>query len=288
MEPLLRVHGLTKRFPGFLLENVSFEVPRGYVMGLIGANGAGKTTTLKSILGLVRRDAGEIRIDGSDPTLDGGRARARVGFVHDQPAFPRYLKLRTVAHLVSRFYGGWNEATFRRLAGEFGLHLGKSFGSLSRGTKMKFALALALSHGADLLLLDEPTTGLDPVFRRELLDVLLELLEDERRSVLFSTHVTADLDRIADHVTMLAAGRVLFSAPKDEILDRWAIVRGGPELLGGGPTPEFRGVQPGVHGFEAITDDAAAVRRRFGDAVIIERATLEKIVLLATEGGSRA
>ena len=227
MEPILRVRGLGKNYGGFALADVSFEVPPGFVMGLVGPNGAGKTTTLKSILGLIRRDAGEIRVAGLDPQLDGAAVRARIGFVHDEPRFPRYWTLREAAHVIGRFYERWEAARFARLADAFGLSLRKRFGALSRGTRMKFALALALSHHAELIVLDEPTSGLDPVFRRELLDELQELLQDERTSILFSTHITADLDRIADYVTLLQDGRVVFSEAKDDILDRWGLVKGG-------------------------------------------------------------
>ena len=288
MDPILSVHGLGKSYPGFSLERVGFSLPRGYVMGLVGPNGAGKTTTLKAILGLLRPDAGEIRVAGLDPRLDGAAVRSRIGFVHDDPRFHRHVTLAATARIVSRFYPNWDEAAFRRLAGEFELPLSKRFGELSRGNRTKFALALALCHGAELLVMDEPTSGLDPVFRRELLDILLEILGDARASILFSTHITADLDRIADYVTLLQEGRVVFSAAKDEILDGWGLVKGGLELLDSLPDGLFRGVQRGPHGFEAVTDDAAAVRRRLGDAVIVERPGLDDIVLFTSPGGTDA
>ena len=288
MDPLLNVHGLVKRYPGFALSAISFRLPPGYVMGLIGPNGAGKTTTLKTILGLLRRDAGEILIAGLDPQIDGAAARARIGFVHDEPRFHRYLTLKHIARLISRFYDDWDEPTFRRLADAFGLTLGKRFGALSRGTRMKFALSLALSHRASLIVLDEPTSGLDPVFRRELLDVLHEQMKDAQASVLFSTHITADLDRIADYVTLLQEGRVVFSETKDDILERWALVKGGLDLLTGSTNGLFRGMRRGPHGFEAITENVAAVRGKLGDAVLIERPTLEDIVLLTSRGAADA
>jgi ABC-2 type transport system ATP-binding protein len=285
MDPVLDVRGLGKHYPGFSLEEVSFSVPRGYVMGLVGPNGAGKTTTLKSILGLVRPDRGEVRVSGLDPQIDGARVRARIGFVHDEPRFHRHVSLAATARVISGFYPGWDDARFRRLSDAFGLSLAKRFGTLSRGTKTKFALALALCHGAELIVMDEPTSGLDPVFRRELLDVLLEILQDEQASILFSTHITADLDRIADYVTLLQEGRVVFSASKDAILDRWGLVKGGLEVLDDLPAGLLRGVHRGPHGFEAITDDAAAVRLRLGSAVVVDRPKLDDIVLFTTGGG---
>jgi len=284
MDTMLDVQGLTKHYPGFSLAEVSFTVPAGFVMGLVGPNGAGKTTTLRSILGLVRPNSGEIRVAGVDPEQDGAAARSRIGFVHDEPRFARHLTLASTARLVRRFYPDWDEPTFQRLSKAFGLTLGKRFGALSRGTKMKFALALALSHRARLLVLDEPSSGLDPVFRRELLDVLLECLQDDQVSILFSTHLTADLDRIADYVTLLRGGRVVFSSSKDEILDGWGLVRGGLDLLQRPGCPAFRGLERHPHSFEAITDDAAAVRRWCGELATVERPSLEDVVLLTAQG----
>jgi ABC-2 type transport system ATP-binding protein len=285
MDRILRVNGLGKRYEGFALTDVSFEIPPGFVMGLVGPNGAGKTTTLKAILGLLRRNSGSITVGGLDPELEGAAVRSRIGFVHDEPRFPRYWTLRETARVVARFYERWDAERFRRLSDAFGLMPRKRFGNLSRGTRMKFALAVALSHHAELIVMDEPTTGLDPVFRRELLDELQDLLQDGRTSILFSTHITADLDRIADYVTLLQGGRVVFSRAKDDILDQWGLVKGGLDLLVDGADHGFVGVRRGTHGFEAITDDAADVRARFGDSVIVERPSLEDIVLLTTSAG---
>ncbi|UCC73732.1 MAG: ABC transporter ATP-binding protein [Gemmatimonadota bacterium] len=280
---VLKVDGLCKRYPGFALADVSFTLPRGYIMGLIGPNGAGKTTTLKLILGLLRRDDGAIRAFGLDPARQGAALRSRIGFVHDEPHFYRHLTLTGNAALVARFYRSWEWETFRRLADAFELPLRKRFGALSHGNKTKFALALALSHRAELVVLDEPTSGLDPVFRRDLLDTLTELLQDERTSILFSTHITSDLERIADFITLIQNGRIVFSAAKDEILERWALVKGGLELLERLPRGYFRGIHRGAHGFEALTDDVAAARRELGGSAVIEAATLDDLVLYTTE-----
>ena len=279
MQNVLEIWGLRKCFEGFSLEDVSFNLPRGYVMGLIGPNGAGKTTTLKTILGLLRRDAGEIRVLGLDPALEGATVRSRIGFVHDEPSLYGHLTLARNAAVVARFYPTWDARAFERLSAAFELPLRKRFNTLSRGTKTKFALALALSHRAELVLMDEPTSGLDPVFRRELLDTLTELLQDERTSILFSTHITSDLERIADYITLIQQGRVVFSAAKDEILESWALVKGGLELLDRVPEGVFRGMRRSEHGFEALTDNADAARREFRESVVIDRASLDDLVL---------
>jgi ABC-2 type transport system ATP-binding protein len=287
-EPALALAGVCKRYPGFALADVSLELPRGYVLGLVGPNGAGKTTTLKLVLGLLRRDAGEVQVLGLDPERDGAAARARVGFVHDEPFFYPQLTLAQNRSLVARFYAAWDEAKFARLAAAFSLHLDQRVGALSRGTRTRFALAMALSHSAELLVLDEPTTGLDPVFRRELLDVLRSELQDERVAIVFSTHITSDLERIADLVVVLQRGRVAAAASREEIAERWGVVRGGLELLEGDGAGLLRGVRRGEHGFEALTADAAAARRGFGARALVERATLDDLVLLTGGGGERA
>ena len=270
MMPVLSVQGLTKRYDDFTLEGVSFEVQPGYVMGLVGPNGAGKTTTLSAILETIRYEAGEIMAP----------ERSGIGFVHDEPRFHRHLPIGTTARLVARFYPSWNQFTFERLARDFGLDLGKKFGALSRGTRMKFALAVALSHEAKLILLDEPTSGLDPIFRRELLDVLQSRIEGGESSVLFSTHITADLDRIADFVTLLQRGRLVPAQMGERHANE-----GGNDLLNGTTEALFEGVQRGPHGFEAIARSRKQVRKVFGDHVLIERPTLDDIVLLTTGPG---
>jgi len=282
METVLEVRDLCKRYEGFTLDHLSFSLDRGYIMGLIGPNGAGKTTTLKLVLGLLQRDGGVIRAFGLEPVEHGARIRARLGFVHDEPSFYTHLTLAQNAALLARFYPTWDQAIFRQRADAFELPLQKRFGTLSRGTKTKFALALALSHQAELVLMDEPTSGLDPIFRRDLLDTLTGLLQDERASILFSTHITSDLERIADYVTLIQNGRLVFSAAKDDILERWALVKGDPQLLDRLPSNFFRGVRRGQQAFEALTDDAANARRQLGDSVVIDKATLDDVVLYTT------
>jgi len=254
-------------------------------MGLIGPNGAGKTTLIKLILNLIRRDGGVIRAFGLDNLADEAPVTSRIGFVPDEPRYHEDARLSELASAVAPFYAAWDEARFRALAGEFELPLDKKFKVLSHGTKTKFALALALSHGAELVLLDEPTTGLDPVFRRRLLDMLAGLLQDERTSVLFSSHITADLERTADFVTFLLNGRVVFSNPMDQLAEHWAVVKGGREMLDAEARAFLQGVRVRAHGFEGLTSRVAEARRRFGDGFFIERASLDDIMVLYGKGG---
>jgi len=280
MDTTLELKGVTKRYEDFSLSDVSFSLPRGYIMGLIGPNGAGKTTLVKLILNLVRRDGGEILAFGKDVREDEIAVRSRIGFVHEAPTFYDHLSVERLASVVAPFYASWDAALFHRLARQFELPLKKVAWRLSRGTRTKLALALALAHRAELLVLDEPTSGLDPVFRRELLDHLLACIEDGRTSVLFSTHITSDLDRVADYVTFIQKGRILFSSPKDTLQERWAVVKGGPELLTDELRRLLRGVEVGEFGFTALTDDVDAVRRRLGRLpVVIEQASFEDVMV---------
>lgn len=283
MEPLLDVRGLVRQYEGFTLNEVSLSLPRGYIMGLVGPNGAGKTTLIKLILGLVRRDAGTVRVFGFDNLAEATAIRSRIGFVHETPAFYNHLTLATVASIVAPFYPRWDDTLFRRLAVDFDLPLKKRVYALSRGTKTKFALALAMAHHAELLLLDEPSTGLDPVFRRELLERLSAYIGDGSASVLFSTHITSDLERIGDYITILRGGEVALSATRDEILEQWALVKGGVDLLDAGTRPLFKGTDVTDFSFTALTDDVQGVRRQMaGRDLVIERASLEDVVFHLT------
>ena len=272
--------GICKSYEGFSLKDVSFSLPRGYIMGLIGPNGAGKTTLIKLILNMVHREGGSIRVLGLDNLDHDARIKSRIGFVPDEPRYHEDITLENLKAATAPFYPGWDETRFRALVAEFELTLSKKFKTLSHGTKTRFSLALALSHGAELIILDEPTSGLDPVFRRKLLDVLSGVLQDERISVLFSTHITSDLERTADFVTFLQDGQVMFSRPKDEVVGSWGVVKGGRELLDEESRAFFEGVRVRALGFEALTSKIEPARQMFGDRVVIDQASLDDIMVL--------
>jgi ABC-2 type transport system ATP-binding protein len=278
-EPLVEFRDVSKRYEGFALDRVSFVLPRGYIGGLIGPNGAGKTTIVKLLLNLVRRDGGRIAVAGLDPAEDEVAVKRRIGFVHEVPSYYEHLSLDAIGRVVGRFYPAWDAALFASLLNEFDLPAHARFGSLSRGMRTKGALALALAHRAELLVLDEPTAGLDPVFRRALLERLAAYVAEGRASVLISTHVTSDLERLADFITYVRAGRVVLSATRDELAERWAVVRGGSALLDADTRDLLAGYERGPHGVTGLTSDAPALRRRLaGRQAVVERATLEDIM----------
>ena len=284
MTAALEIQNLRKHYKGFTLKDVSFAVPAGTIMGLVGANGAGKTTIIKLILNLLRRDGGKIDVFGRDNRAHEKEVKTRIGFVHEAPAFVEDALLKDIAAAVAPFYPKWDARLFSSLSAEFGLPLDKKFKKLSHGTKMKLSLSLALAHGADLLVLDEPTSGLDPVFRRELLERLSGILQDEGKAVLFSTHITSDLEKTADYITFIHDGAIVFSLPKDDIRDSWAVVKGGAELLDPSRRHLFKAVRETPYGVEALTAAAAGVRTALPSGIVVDRASVEDIMLFFEEG----
>jgi ABC-2 type transport system ATP-binding protein len=279
-EYALQVSNLRKTFKGFTLDNVSFELPKGFVMGLVGPNGAGKTTVIKLIMNLISREAGDIRILGMDNRKNEAAAKARIGFVYDVMPFYADVSLKATKRAISPFYPNWNEALFQELASTFELPMNQRVKKLSQGMKTKFALALALSHGAELLILDEPTTGLDPVFRRELLHGLSDLLQDEGKSVLFSTHITSDLERIADYVTFIRDGTLLLTDTREVLREAWGVVRGPEDVVERLESRFLRGSRRHAHGMDVLISDAEAARRALGESAVVEKATFEDIVVM--------
>ena len=218
MTELLRVDHLNKHYPGFALQDVSFSVKPGRIMGLIGKNGAGKSTTLKSILNIVQPQSGIVSILGKDFYQNEKECKQEIGVVFGGIDFYPLKKLSTITAVTSRFYKDWDQNRYTEYLRLFSLDESKQFRTLSNGMKVKYLLALALSHHAKLYLLDEPTSGLDPVSRDEILHLFTRIVKDGKRSILFSTHITSDLDRCADDITYIQNGKVLQSADKDTFL----------------------------------------------------------------------
>jgi len=283
-EPLLCVRGLAKRFKAFALEDVSFELPGGLMMGLIGANGAGKTTLIKAILGLVPVQSGALRFKGRDLLTEGAELRRHIAYVPDEPRFVPEMRLDAIKTAHARFFPDWDDARWSQLMAEFGLDPRAKAGTLSMGMKTKFALTLALAREAELLVLDEPTTGLDPVFRRDLLKELRGLIQDESHAILFSTHITSDLEDRADLVTLLHQGHVVFSLDQDSLREQWALVKGAPELLDSETRARFVGLRETPVGFEGLARMEHV--NAFKHDALVERPTLEDILVLMGKGNA--
>ena len=258
---LLEVEGLTKRYPGFTLDSVSFRLETGYIMGFIGRNGAGKTTTLKSMLGLVHADAGSVRIDGTEYREDEHLAKQKLGVAFGGVDYYPRARLSDIARVTRRFYEAWDETQYRALLQRFQLDEKKRVRELSQGMKVKFSLALALSHNAKLLLLDEPTGGLDPVSREELIELLQHIVEDGEHSILFSTHITSDLEKCADYITYIRGGRIAASTDLDSFKSEYRLVRGTRAQLTEPLVQKFIGARKNAFGFTALAkaEDAVAM-----------------------------
>jgi ABC-2 type transport system ATP-binding protein len=285
VDAVLELSGVAKSWGAFALKDVSFLVPAGHITGLVGPNGAGKTTLVKIALDLVRADAGSVRLFGRNHRTAGDLLRSRIGFVHDRPTWYEHLPVAQLGSLVGSFYATWDEATFKGLVRDFDLPRRRKVSALSRGMKVKLGLALALSHRAELLVLDEPTTGLDPVFRRELLERLSALIADGRTAVLFSTQILSDLERIADFVVFLRQGEVLYEGVKDDLVDRWAVVRAAAEIASELEGLPVRGRRTTRMGIEVLVADGEAARRRLGERAVVERATLDDVFLMLEAPG---
>ena len=282
MEPILEIKGLKKEFKDFSLKGIDITLEKGYIMGFVGPNGAGKTTTIKLMMNLLRKDSGEIKIFGKDHVKYEQEIKNRIGFVYDENNYYEELTVSEMKWVVAPFYKTWNEGSFQKYINEFQLPVKKKIKDLSKGMKMKFSLTMALSHNADLLIMDEPTSGLDPLVRSELLDILTQIIQDEKKAVFFSTHITSDLDRIADYVTLIHEGQIVLSLEKDELLNNYGLIKGSKDLLNKDSRKNFINVKENQFGFEALVKDKNHMKKIYGDKILIERPTLEDIMLYYT------
>lgn len=282
MTNYLEVKNLSKSFDHFQLRNITFSLPKGYIMGLIGPNGSGKTTTIKLILNMLERSSGEIKIMGLDNIADEQKAKAELGVVFDTNYFSDDWKVTEVEKSISVFYPNWNSERFAEMLRKFHIVPAKKVRELSKGMQMKLMLACAFSYDAKLLILDEPTSGLDPVSRDELLQILSEYIEDGEHSVLFSTHITGDLERAADYITYIRYGELFFSGIKDEFVDMFRIIKGGRNELSADLQAKAIGVRIFPTGFEALvkTEDIGAF-----PALDIEPAAIDEIVVFTSRKG---
>ncbi|MDO4565713.1 MAG: ABC transporter ATP-binding protein [Oscillospiraceae bacterium] len=277
---ILKVRNLTKRYESFTLDGVSFDLDEGYIMGFIGRNGAGKTTTLKSMLGLVHPDSGEVEICGLDFKSKELQCKREIGFVLG--GFDFYLKRRlsAISAVERRFYPEWDEAGYREYLRRFELDENKKVEELSEGMKVKFSLALALSRRARLLILDEPTSGLDPVSRDELLQIFRKVIEDGGHSVLFSTHITSDLEKCADFITYIKDGKIVKSCEREDFIDSYIAVSGRAEQLDEGLKQNLIGYKQNAFGFTGL---ALAEKRELLSSLQTARPDIETIMIYSEE-----
>lgn len=231
MENILEIKGLCKSYPKFQLTDVSFNVPLGSITGFIGRNGAGKTTTLKSIMNLLHYEKGEVIVFGKNMLDSELEAKQDIAFSLSEVNYYQNVTIKKLTKVTSKFYKNFSYETFNKLCSRFNLDVNKKLEQLSSGMRVKYSLAVALSHNAKLLILDEPTSGLDPVSRGEVTDLFIDLVKDKTRSILFSTHITSDLDKCADHIVYIENGKIDFSGKKEDLINQYALLRCDKEMV---------------------------------------------------------
>lgn len=281
---VIELNHVSKTLKGFELNDISFSVKKGYVTGFIGGNGAGKTTTIKLIMNLLQPDSGNISVFGLDYKNHEKEIKQRIGFVFDSNVFYEHLTLLEMKNIIKLSYKNWDDSLFQYYVDLFELPLKKKLQTFSKGMMMKASLTFALSHHAELIIMDEPTSGLDPIFRRELLDILHDLMQDSEKTIFFSTHITTDLERIADYITFIHNGQHIFSKETYKIEEEYVIVKGKTNLLDQDIEREFIGIRKSNHGFEALSANKRRAEKIFGDMAILEKPTLEDIMLYTKKG----
>ncbi len=277
-ENAIEIKNLTKRYDGFTLDNISFSVPKGSIMGFIGQNGAGKSTTINTILNIIKADSGEIRVFGKDTRSADVQIKQDIAAVFDELPFHEQLNAKALDKILRRVFKRWNSEVFFGYLERFQLPVKKKFGQFSKGMKMKLQIAAALSHDAKLLIMDEATTGLDPVVRNEILDIFLEFLQNEDHSILMSSHITSDLEKIADSVTFIDKGRLLLTGYKDDILESHGVIKCSKEDYENIGQGDIISARISDFGVEAMVSDKKAVSRKYS-GLVIDPTTLEEIML---------
>ena len=277
-ENAIEIRNLVKRYDGFTLDDVSMVVPKGSIMGFIGQNGAGKTTTINCILNLIKRDAGEVKVLGMDMPKEEYEIKKYISAVFDELPFNEELNANILDKILSGVFSAWDHTVFTEYLDRLQLPSQKKFKEFSKGMKMKLQIAAALSHHAKVLIMDEATTGLDPVVRNEILDIFLEFLQDEENAILMSSHITSDLEKIADRVSFIDKGKLLISGVKDEILEEHGIMRIGKKELADIDRADYISARVTDFGADLMVTDRAAAARKYSGA-LIEKTTLEEIML---------
>ena len=279
METILEIKNLSKDYKGFKLDDVSFSLKKGYIMGFIGPNGAGKTTTIKLIMNLIKKSSGEIKIFGMDNIEYEKEVKNRIGFVYDNCNFYENFSLIDNAKIIADFYEDWSWNDFDYYINRFKLDKDQKTKELSKGMKIQFAIAIALSHNAELLVMDEPTSGLDPIFRHEIVNILQEYIEDGNRSILFSTHIISDIEKMADYITFINEGKMVFTEEKNILEDTYRIVKGGLDILDSTIEDECIRIKKNKYGFSGLTLNHEKLQEKYGSNIIIDKPNIEEIMI---------
>lgn len=285
-ENAISLSGVTKQYKGFTLDHVSFDVPKGSIMGFIGQNGAGKTTTIRSLLNITSIDEGKIRLLGLDHIRDEQEIKSRIAVVFDELPFHDFLNAKDMARIFEGLYPKWDNTVYSQYLERFELPLKKKIGQFSKGMKMKLQIACALSHNAELLVMDEATTGLDPVVRDEILHLFMEYLRDGERSILMSSHITSDLEKIADSVAFINKGKILLTGCKDEILESHGILKCSKKEAAAIDDEDIVSIRTNAYGAEVMVTDRELALRKYSGA-IIDPTNIDDVMIFYVHKGER-
>lgn len=280
---ILEIHNLSKDYGDFVLDRVSFSLPRGVIMGLIGENGAGKSTTINCILNEIQKDSGGILIFGKDHISDEIEIKSKLGVVFDENHFPDIFTPMEIGKYMSCIYPGWEWVTYHEFLEKFELPKDKKIKDFSKGMKVKLAFAVALSHKAELLILDEATSGLDPIIRDDVLDMLIDFVQDESHSVLVSSHIISDLEKVADYITFLHKGKVIFSHEKNDLVDNYGIVGCGAAIFDTLNKTEIIAYRKEDYQYKVLVKNRDKAAKNYPKA-IVSPATIEEIMLFYVKG----
>ena len=283
MENVLEVKDLCKKYIGFELKNINFNIPKGMIVGLIGENGAGKTTTIKSILNIINKDKGEINIFGLDIQKNEKKIKQDIGVVLDDSFLSEYLTPKGISKIMKNFYPTWDEDLYLKYLKKFNLPLDKISKEFSSGMKMKLKIIVAISHKPKLLILDEPTSGLDPVARNDILDIFQEFIEDGEHSIFLSSHITSDLEHVADYITFINNGEIVFTKSKDELLENYGIVKCGVEDFKTFNKNDYIKYKKNKYEYDVLIENKNEFKRKY-DTVVIDKPTIEDIMLIYIKG----
>lgn len=282
-ENILEIKDLTKDYGDFVLDKVCFSIPRGVIMGLIGENGAGKSTTINCILNETQKSGGQILIFGKDHILDEIEIKDKLGVVFDENHFPDIFTAKEIGKFMSGIYTGWDWPLYRQYLEKFELPKNKRIKDFSKGMKVKLAFAVALSHNAELLILDEATSGLDPIIRDDVLDMLTDFVQDESHSVLVSSHITSDLEKVADYITFLHKGKLIFTHEKDNLIDNYGILNCGAAVFDTLDKAEIIAYRKEDYQFKVLVKGRGKAAKQYANA-IVGPATIEEIMLFYVKG----
>lgn len=273
----------TYEMSDFVLDNVSFAVPMGSVMGFVGENGAGKTTTIGCILNTLSRNSGSIQLFGKEMQDKDTELRNEIGVVYDGDNFPKYLTARQLSNIMEGIFSKWDDALFQKYLHAFHLNEKQKIGKYSKGMTMKLAIAVALSHHPKLLILDEATSGLDPIMRDEMLDVFLEFVGSDDHSILLSSHITSDLEKIADYITFIHQGRIILTESKDNLIYKYAILRCKEKQFESLDKNDILAYRRQDYQIDVLVDNKEAAKRKYA-GVVIDCATIDEIMLILVKG----